>query len=141
MGNERITHKEFNMRDTNTDMRDTNTDAMKKEILMLIICLAALAACEGMTIAPAVPDCLIQKIKELKDATTCPQGASVKEYKFRHKTVYVLSMGNCTSDSGVQVIDADCQPLGFLGGFTGNTKINGIEFSSHATFIRTVWEN
>jgi len=38
-----------------------------------------------------------------------------------------------------EVMSSDCVSLGFLGGFIGNTKINGEEFSS-ATFIKTIWQ-
>lgn len=67
--------------------------------------------------------------------------ASVKEFIFQGKTVYVLSEGNCIANSGAEVIDSDCNHLGYLGGFVGNIEINGVEFSPNATLIRTIWEN
>ncbi len=39
-----------------------------------------------------------------------------------------------------EVIDSDCNSLGFLGGISGNTEINGEDFSN-AIIQSTTWEN
>jgi hypothetical protein len=48
-------------------------------------------------------------------------------------------MGFCGGDLSAAVLDADCNSLGGLGGYLGNTRINGVEFSI-AVYKRTVWE-
>jgi hypothetical protein len=37
-----------------------------------------------------------------------------------------------------EVLDENCNSLGFLGGIAGNTKINGEDFNN-AKLKRTVW--
>lgn len=55
------------------------------------------------------------------------------------KTVYVFDPGNCGADMTSEVIDSDCNSLGFLGGISGNFEINGGDFSD-AIFQITTWE-
>jgi len=76
----------------------------------------------------------------LKNSSTCQTGKSIKEYKFQGAIVYLSDAGNCMPDSQAAVIDENCQYLGSLGGIAGNTKINGVEFST-AIYVRTVWAN
>jgi hypothetical protein len=37
------------------------------------------------------------------------------------------------------VFSENCEKLGILGGFAGNTKINGVEFGQIAVKIKTLW--
>ncbi|MGV3504493.1 MAG: DUF6970 domain-containing protein [Adhaeribacter sp.] len=114
---------------------------MNKPIQTLVFAIIALTGCESLDIAPGVPKCLVAKTKSFKKRSPCDTGNSVKEYKFQDKTVYMLSDGNCYADSGAEVIDSDCMYLGNLGGLTGSRKVNGVDFYTHATLVRTVWEN
>jgi hypothetical protein len=87
------------------------------------------------------PQCLKDKIATFsKSAGSCETGASLKEYTFQNKTVYVFDPGQCGADMTSPVLDADCNDMGSLGGFTGNTKINGEDFSK-AVYVKTVWSN
>jgi len=88
-----------------------------------------------------IPQCISEKITSFSSSLVCQNGASVKEYSFQGGLVYVFSMGNCGADLSAGVYDSNCNYLGFLGGFTGNTKINGVEFSTAAVYKRTVWSN
>lgn len=54
--------------------------------------------------------------------------------------VYVYDPGTCGADQTSEVTNTKCETLGYLGGITGNNKINGEDFSS-ATFKKTVWAN
>lgn len=92
-----------------------------------------------MDIEPGVPKCLIKKIESFDKSPACNKGASVKEYNFKDKTVYVLYPGNYMNDGGSEVIDSDCNKIGYLGGIEGNTKVNGVEFSN-AIYLRNVWK-
>jgi hypothetical protein len=85
--------------------------------------------------------CLQTKINSFSSGNyACPTGANVKEYLFQNSTVYVFDPGNCMADMTSEVINSDCQTLGYLGGFAGNILINSEDFSN-ATFLRTVWTN
>ena len=50
-----------------------------------------------------------------------------------------MYIGSYGGDMSTEVIDSDCKTIGFLGGFSGVTKINGAEFSN-VKFVKTVWE-
>jgi hypothetical protein len=84
-----------------------------------------------------IPDCVRSKVEEFK-THTCEHGASVKEYKFQNKSVYVFVMGNCGADLSAGVIDQNCISIGSLGGITGNTQIGGADFST-SVYVRTIW--
>ncbi|GEO02754.1 hypothetical protein AAE02nite_04180 [Adhaeribacter aerolatus] len=113
---------------------------MKRLLFLQVLIILIFTGCDRLGIEPGVSDCIVKSTKKLNKESPCDKGASVKEYKFQNKIVYVLSPGNCMSDSGAKVVDAECNQIGYLGGLTGNTKIDGIEFST-ATFIRTIWDN
>jgi hypothetical protein len=87
---------------------------------------------------PDTTNCIEAKINSFnKDPFICAD-ARVDEYSFQGKTVYVFYIGTCAIDGVSGVIDSDCIGLGRLGGLTGNTIINGEEFSN-AAFIRNIW--
>ena len=66
-------------------------------------------------------------------------GANVKQYEFQAKRVYVFDPGSCGADMTSEVFDENCNSIGFLGGITGNTKINGEDFNS-AKYKSTIWQ-
>ena len=111
-------------------------DVMKFRItLMTFIFLGLLSGC-CEDILPGVPDCIEDQIREFrKDPCDDKQ---VNLYRFQNQNVYVFGI-DCCCDAGSAVWDAECNQLGILGGFAGNTEINGEAFSN-AEFILTVWE-
>ena len=114
---------------------------MNKLYAVIITLLFVHAACtpKGQSgTKPKTFNCLTAKIDELSKQS-CEKGASVKEYKFTGKKVFVIDQGNCGNDMTSEVLDSDCKNLGYLGGISGNTKINGSDFSS-AEFVKTIWE-
>jgi len=54
--------------------------------------------------------------------------------------VYVFDFGPCVADMALPVLSRDCDTLGFLGGFIGNTIINNQDFAT-AEFVKTIWFN
>jgi hypothetical protein len=112
---------------------------MKRAVLFTMVVVSIIAGCKKSTDVEETPACLEESISVFQ-AYACDTGAAVKEYKFQGKTVYALEPGNCGADMQTEVIDSVCTSLGALGGLTGNTKINGKEFST-AIYIRTVWHN
>jgi len=106
---------------------------MKKSALCLTFAIMLLLGCK-LDIEPGTPGCVEKKIKKFNRQEACGS-AKVTEYWFQNKTVFVFDPGLCGADMTSEVIDADCNTMGYLGGFAGNTKINGEEFS-HAVFIK-----
>jgi hypothetical protein len=84
------------------------------------------------------PVCLQKKINEFDSPSLC-NDAKVDQYEFQSKTVFTFDPGSCGADMTTEVLDADCNRFGYLGGISGNTKINGEDFSK-ATFIKTIWK-
>lgn len=83
--------------------------------------------------------CINSKVTQFK-SQACSTGASVKEYLFQNQIVYSFDPGLCGGDLATYILSDDCDTLGFLGGITGNTDINGVPFSN-AVFRGTVWNN
>jgi hypothetical protein len=102
---------------------------MNKPIFFLVFLLTA---CSSM------PPCLNKEIGNFKSENQCVS-AKVDEYTFQGKTVYVFDPGTCGADMTSKVVDKNCKVLGHLGGFAGNTKINGESFST-AVLVKTVWK-
>lgn len=118
---------------------------MKSLLLVPLFALITLTGCENLDIAPEIPDCVEKKINYFNKHTNCDDRepsvkASVQEYKFQNKIVYVFNQGNCNPDSGAEVIDSDCNKLGYLGGIANIKEVDGVIFYSNATFIRKIWE-
>ena len=86
-----------------------------------------------------VASCVQDKIGAFS-TEACPSGATVKSYNFQSNTVYVFDFGPCGADMAMPVLNNNCDTLGFLGGFIGNTMINNQDFHS-AEFVKTIWFN
>jgi hypothetical protein len=106
----------------------------------MIVALLAflLTGCEK--IDKDCPDCIIKKTREFIKWQTCDKGASVTEWLFQGDYVYMFSQGTCGADFGASVLNQDCEPIGSLGGFTGNLKINGVNFYQNATLVKNIWK-
>ena len=85
-----------------------------------------------------MPTCIKNKITEF-EVHCCENGANVKEYKFQGNNVYVFDRGTCGADMTSQVLSEGGISLGYLGGITGNYKIQGEELRN-VEFKSTCWE-
>jgi hypothetical protein len=83
-------------------------------------------------------DCLDNLFDDYKSNNECPK-ASIDQYSFQNKTVYLLDFESCIVDGASFVYDENCNALGVLGTIAGITKINGEEFSK-AIFIKNIWK-
>ncbi len=117
-------------------LSNCNHHFMKK--IAIIILIAA-----GLTFQSCskhmAPGCVREKIEQYKSQ---PEGmkSQVDEYVFQGKTVYVLIDDRKIADGGIDVIDANCNQLCFLGGIAGFTTCNGEKFFETAVFKRTIWK-
>jgi hypothetical protein len=109
-----------------------------KKISIVLLIASVIISCNKLDIEKGTPKCVENKIKDFNKSTNC-NNAKVDEYTFQGNTVYTFDPGNCGADMTTEVISSDCNNLGYLGGISGNTKINGAEFST-ATFIKTTWK-
>ncbi|PCJ28860.1 MAG: hypothetical protein COA97_00550 [Flavobacteriales bacterium] len=111
----------------------------RKIIIILVFTFIGFSSCQKLEIEKDTPKCIENLINDFDKEQTCESGVSVKKYTFQEKTVYVFDPGTCGADMTSTVIDFDCNSLGFLGGISGNTEINGENFSN-ATFESTTWK-
>lgn len=87
-------------------------------------------------------DCIKAKIISFQHGVDiCDDGATVDKYSFQNDYVYVFNLGDCVADFPFEVINSNCETIGYLGGFAGNDSINGASFSSSAVFVEQVWSN
>lgn len=112
----------------------------KTRLLTLIFFTVLLTGCKVNNTQKASENCLAYRIKLFEESAPCPKGLNVSEYTFQNQIVYVLGGKNCGADMTTEVINTDCNTIGYLGGITGNTKINKENFSN-AVFNRIVWKN
>ena len=88
--------------------------------------------------ARETPTCIWNKITAFDSSFECAE-AKVDNYTFQGETVYVFDPGVCSqTDMASEVLNQDCESIGFLGGLIGNQTINGENFSS-AHFEETIW--
>lgn len=106
-------------------------------IVLLLLSASVIISCTKLDIEKGTPQCVENKIKDFNKSSSC-DNANVNEYTFQGSTVYTLEPGTCGADMPTEVINSVCTRLGVLGGFAGNTKINGEEFSN-ATFVKSIW--
>ena len=111
---------------------------MKIAAILLMSAVLAFTGCNKVDVEKGTPKCVKKEIKDFNKSSQCDD-ATVEEYSYQGKTVFVFNHGSCGRDFSSRVIDSDCNYLGSLGGFVGNTEINGENFSS-ATFIKTTWK-
>jgi hypothetical protein len=84
-----------------------------------------------------VPPCIETSTKErVKEVTNV--NAVVLEYEFQNQLVYVYDLDPDNADSKADILNTDCQSIGYLGGLERNREVNGEDFSS-AVFKRKVW--
>lgn len=113
---------------------------MKQLITLFLFTLISLSSCQNLEIEDGTPECIEDLIKDFDKNQSCEVGVSVKRYTFQEEFVFVFDPGFCGADMQSEVVDSDCNSIGFLGGFAGNISINGEAFFSNALFESTVWE-
>ena len=106
--------------------------------MLFLISTTTAMGCYKNGIEKDTPQCVAKKIIDFSKES-CDEGANVKQYTFQGISVFVFDHGTCGADFTSEVIDSDCNRLGYLGGIIGNTKINGEDFSN-AVFIKTTWK-
>ena len=103
--------------------------AMKHFLTLLI--LIYFSSCQKVDVPKGTPKCIKQAIRN-------GEVSKVDKYSFQGEDVYVYDDVAICCDQTFLVVNDDCEELGFLGGISGNTIINGGDFSE-ATFIENTY--
>jgi hypothetical protein len=109
-----------------------------KNILLVLICLVLLSFGFKSLKRGGIPSAIKKEIKKFAKSSACGD-AHVDEMKFNKNTVYVFNNGTCGNDMTTEVRDSKGKSKGMLGGFSGNTKIDGEDFSK-AVFVKMIWK-
>ena len=112
---------------------------MKNISLILITYILFSSGCEKDKYD--APLCISDRIDEFKKSVICERGSYVALYEFKGDDVYLFAEGTCQPDLGAAVYSKNCLSLGFLGGISGNTYIDGVNFYNNAKYIKRLWEN
>lgn len=119
--------------------QNAHDSGMKQLSLILILFSLSISGCKKNHYD--APGCIEDKIYTFKASVICDHGAYVALYSFNDKDVYLFFEGYCGADLGATVYSSDCLRLGFLGGISGNTFIQGVNFYNNARYIKRIWEN
>lgn len=84
-----------------------------------------------------MPECIKEKAK-IQTKEVKSTYASILEYEFQNKILYVFDLQAGETDSKADIYDSDCRFYGYLGGPEKNKVINGEDFTN-AVFKRRVW--
>ena len=113
-----------------------------KKVLVLLTAGFLIASCVKDCGKNDLSECLQQKVELYKkDASEnpCPN-YGIKEYVFEGNLVYVFGSPACLSDGVDFVLNAQCDTICNLGGFSGNSNCNGKIFYNTAVFKRDIWK-
>jgi hypothetical protein len=113
-----------------------------KSILLITILICSLligAQCHKDTDIP-VPACIQQKIEDIKAQPKWNPVATVKEYVYGGRHVYLFSSDCC--DQYYMLYDGSCTYIcAPYGGLSGNGDGNCPDFKNAAQFVKTIWKD
>jgi hypothetical protein len=106
--------------------------------LFIAACISSCAAQNPAV--PMVPSCIAKRIEELKSQPKQNPPASIEQYEYMGKTVYLFSAPCC--DFYNVLVDENCNQLcAPSGGFTGKGDGKCPNFNKEAKYIKLVWKD
>ena len=110
--------------------------------MKLFFALALLIIANGCTrkLYNKVPDCIQKKIAALQLEPKANPPASVEEYEYNGKKVFLFSSKCC--DQYAELYDTNCNFIcAPSGGITGKGDCKCTDFTANAKFIKLVWKD
>jgi hypothetical protein len=87
-----------------------------------------------------VPECISNKIQKIKNQPRWNPPASITEYRYKDKRVYLFTADCC--DQYVELFDENCNYICAPGGgITGKGDMKCTDFSEKAVFVKLVWKD
>jgi hypothetical protein len=112
---------------------------MKFILLLIIILLSSQPGCQKKLHADA-PSCIKDKIRKIAAQPKWNPPATVTEYLYNGKKVYLFSSDCC--DQYNELFDNNCTYLcAPSGGISGGGDRKCSDFDSKATFIQVIWKD
>lgn len=84
------------------------------------------------------PDCILEISDEFA-TTACPGSGDLTIWNFDGEDVWCFNEGNCVSESTAAIYDSNCTLLCILGGIDGNSFCRGLDWSTNASLVETVF--
>lgn len=114
---------------------------MRLSYIIVIIFLILFISCKKSDIADNIPSCVRNEIATNKIKPNWGI-ASVEEYLFQNKLVYVFNPSNSIADAPSFIKDDNCNTICTVGGFgiPPTNMCNGEIFYQAATLKRTIWK-
>ena len=110
-----------------------------KSILLACVAINCMFFCNKET-KPGLPACVQQRIAQIKQQPKWNPAATINEYRYNGKTVYLVSANCC--DQYTSVINQDCDTICAPGGgFTGGGDGRCADFDKKAQLVRLVWKD
>jgi len=88
---------------------------------------------------PCLQPCIASIIADIAQHH-CDSTANISQYKLKGEYLYVIDPGFCAFDQAYDVINKDCEVIGYLQGFAGNHIINGVDFYDNAKLVAVIWK-
>jgi len=105
--------------------------------LYLILCFAFLAACSDDE-PTYIPLCIDQEIPVFAQ-NACRGSGDLTIWSFDGEDVFCFNEGTCYQDAMAYIYDADCNLVCTLGGPSGNTLCNGLDWDQNALYLELVY--
>ena len=85
-----------------------------------------------------IPVCIDQEIAVFAQ-TACPGSGDLTLWSFDGQDVFCFNEGTCYADANAFIYDANCNLICILGGFSGNTICDGIDWESNAVYLDVIY--
>lgn len=113
---------------------------MKFHLIITILGISIFGQQCSKTTTASVPLCIEQKITDIKKQAKWNPPATVNEYMYNGKTVYLFSSDCC--DQYNMVYDSQCNYVcAPSGGITGKGDSKCPDFNAAAKLVRLVWKD
>lgn len=109
---------------------------MKKITVIAALLIGAFACTKEPE--SAVSTCIQDELRIFDENLACTN-AIVLRYDFMGNNVYTFDRGDCSYVDSITVYDEECNIMGYLGGYLGNSTISGVDFYQEADLKATVW--
>lgn len=109
----------------------------------MIICMSAfsilLVSCHKKP-SLSIPSCIMEKIETIKNQPKWNPPATVEEYMYKGKTIYLFSSPCC--DRYNEAFDQNCNYVcSPSGGYTGKGDRKCEDFKDAAQFVKVIWKD
>jgi hypothetical protein len=111
-------------------------------IISCLFSLFSITSCseDYETSSPKIPLCVLDKIEQIKAQPKWNPVATVNEYIYQGKRVFLFSSDCC--DQYNKLYDANCNYLcSPSGGFSGGGDLQCMDFFNTSVFVREVWKD